>query len=91
MNGVYWTSASRHTCPTQLHNCFHDTIPHVDSGYEEIPYPLKGGSCVAIIIGSFRAGSLPKMVNCDSNLPLACEGLTKDLAPKNKVEIFNPG
>jgi len=83
MDGVYWTSASRHSCPTQLHNCFHDSIPYVTD--EQTPYPLKGGSCVAIIIGSASEGTQPKVVNCDNNLPFACQGLTEDLSPKIKV------
>jgi len=83
MDGVYWTSASRHSCPTQLLNCFHDSIPYVTD--EQTPYPLKGGSCVAIIIGTISEGTQPRVVNCDANLPFACQGLTAELSPKNKV------
>jgi len=85
MDGVYWTSVSRQGCPTQMKSCFHNSLPFEGKNGLEYPYPLKGGSCVAIIIGFQTQAMQTKVVNCDANLPFACEVTKKDYSPNSKV------
>jgi len=68
-------------------NCLHNSAPFEGNNDQEEPYPLMGGSCVAIIIGSRRIAMQTKVVKCDANLPFACQFTKKDYTPNNKVKL----
>jgi len=86
-DGVYWSSISRLGCPTQLKNCFNNSIPQLDSSAEAFPYPTGGGSCVAIIVNALLLPTQPKVANCDAQLPMACEGKITEVTINQNVNL----